>query len=333
MGERLADLGEFGLIRRLRERFPPAGGVTIGIGDDAAAVRIGPEALLTTDLLVEGVHFDLKLGAPADHGFKALAVSVSDIAAMGGRPRYALVGLGAPAELGAKTMEELAEGIAEAGEVWSLAVVGGDLVVADRLVLAVTVVGEPGPGGALRRSGARPGDTLFVTGEVGTAAAGLGLLQLAASNAGASAALARHPELARRALRGTARVREGAAAAGAGAHAMIDVSDGVGADAGHLAEASRCGLEIDAAALPISDAVRDLAGLLDADPIMLGLAGGEDYELLIAGEPEGAEDLRARIHPTALTPIGRFIEGGERQVVFPDGSRRQIEGLGWEHFR
>jgi thiamine-monophosphate kinase len=326
VGEDLADIGEFGVIRRLLERLP-ASSLIVPPGDDAAVVATSGETVVTADLLVEGRHFDLAFSSPADVGFKALTVNVSDIAAMGSRPRYALVSIGAPAATPIALLESLYDGIAEAARAYNVTIAGGDTVAADEIIVSVAVLGEPGAGGVITRSGVRAGDLVCVTGELGGAAAGLALLRAGASDPAARALADRFPTLIAAHRRGFARVREGEAAAVSGARAMIDVSDGLIADAGHLCERSGVGVVLDARALPVPPGVEEVEAW--AGRTGFALAGGDDYELCIAVPPVGVDSLTRAIAPTALTVIGRFVEGDRVEVA---GAEVPDEA-GWDSFR
>ncbi len=223
--------------------------------------------MLTTDAVVAGVHAELGLVSLADFGWKALTAAVSDIAAMGGTVGHALVSVGAPPDT---ALDELTEGIAEAADHWRCPVVGGDLSQADQLFVAVAVTGTlEGAGPAVLRSGARPGDAVFVTGPLGGSAAGLRVLR-------AQGPTAADPEGAARAhRRPEARLAEGRAARAAGATAMMDISDGLGLDAHRLARASGVGLAL--GEVPVAP------GATPGE----ALGGGEDYELLIAAPDDG----------------------------------------------
>ena len=326
MGEDLADLGEFGLIERLLERLPGSD-LIVPPGDDAAVVRTGGETIAAADILIEGRHFDFAFSSPRDVGFKALTVNVSDVAAMGGRPRYALVSLGAPAATSTDLVETLYGGLQEAAGEYGVSIAGGDTVGADEIIVSVAILGELGEGGIVRRSGARAGDLLCVTGELGAAAAGLYLLRAASGDLEASSLLHKHQHLAEAHRRGRARVREGEAAAVAGARAMIDVSDGLLADVGHICERSGVGVLVDAHAVPVADGVSDVqtwSGRRD-----IALTGGDDYELCIAIAPENVEELTRALAPTEVTVIGRFIDGRGVEV-----SGAEIDDVrGWDSFR
>ncbi|MGH2785269.1 MAG: thiamine-phosphate kinase [Actinomycetota bacterium] len=332
MGEDARDLGEFGLIERLVARLGvPGEGVLIGPGDDAAAVRSAPTTLATADLLLEGVHFDLAFSSPVEVGWKALAANVSDIAAMGGVPRYALVSLGAPASTPAATLESLYEGLGECAQAFGVSIVGGDTVGSDVLIVSVALLGDAGPAGSVRRGGARPGDVVCVTGAIGGAGAGLRLLRAANVDPEAAALLAKHPGLAEAHRRPTPRPREGQAAASVGATAMIDVSDGLAADLGHICDASKLGVELRTSSVPVAEGVEDVARWAGVDPVELALGGGDDYELVIALPAAQVSALSDALAPTRVTPIGE-LGGTERVVLGADGSRRPLAVPGWDHF-
>ncbi len=308
-------LDEFTLIERLRARFEAAAGARppsgeTWIGDDAAVVPLGGDRLvLSTDLVVEGVHVDLALGGPGDAGYKALMVTLSDLAAMGARPRYAVVSMAAPPGTG---LERVGEGTADAAAETGCRVVGGDLSAAPVLVISVAAVGTlegRSDSPALLRSGATPGDTLFVTGPLGGAAAGLRHLRRGS---------ACPPGLAARWLRPKARIAQGEAARSAGAVAAVDVSDGLVADVGHLGDASGVGIRLDE--VPVEPG----ATLEDA------LHGGEDYELVVAtGAPSRLVVAFEAAGLAAPLPIGRCTsQAGERThagvPVAPGGWRHSF---------
>jgi len=318
--------GELAAIERMRRLLPqPPDGET-WIGDDAAVVRgpAGELLLLAADTVVEGVHFDLDLVDASDVGWKALAVNVSDIAAMGGRPLHALVTVvGASASM----IDELVSGLAEASATYACAIVGGDLSSGPCLVVSVAVTGTTGDRGAVLRSGAHPGDLLFVTGPLGRSAAGLRTLrdesartEAARGDRGGGAQRVDgtrvSAELATAYRRPVARVTEGLAASAAGATAMIDISDGLGLDLDRLATASGVGVVLDA--VPTAEgASRDEA-----------LAGGEDYELVFAASDPGAVSRAFEI--AGLAPPIRV------GACVPDPAVRRLgaehlPASGWEH--
>ena len=317
----LSGIGEFGLIDRLSAQLggePPPG--ETWIGDDAAVV--GPFAgpvLLTTDLLVEGIHFNLEWTTPEALGWKCLAVSCSDIAAMGGTPHRALVSLCVPPGTQAALLEGLYAGMRECCARYGLSVVGGDISRAPVLAVCVALLGVAAASGPVRRSGAQPGDAVCVTGRLGASAAALRLLQ---------AGYAPRADLAAAHERPTPRVEAGAALAGLGATAMIDVSDGLAADLGHLCTASGVGARIEAEALPVPDLSHLPVAL---DPIELALHGGEDYELCFTVPPARV----AQVVGQAGVPVAVVgaITADPGLVLTRAGVGQVLEAKGWDHFR
>jgi thiamine-monophosphate kinase len=296
--------GEFAAIDRLRRALPTPGPGETWIGDDAAVVRApgGGWLLLAADTLVAGVHADLALTGLDDFGWKAVAVNVSDIAAMGGRPLHALVTVAGPPDTG---LDLLYRGIAAAAAAYHCPVVGGDLANAPVLVLTVAVTGTF-EGAPLLRSGASPGDLVYVTGPLGLAAAGLRLLK--EGKLAPAAALDAH-------RRPAAEVAAGLAARAAGATAMIDISDGLAADLGHLAEASGVGLAL--TELPVGD-----AATLDE-----ALTGGEDYVLAFtAADPARVGEAFAGL-PAPIC-VGRCTDDAATRTI---GGRPLPAAGGWEH--
>lgn len=323
------------VIRRLLAEDMP--GVTLGLGDDAALVEMGPHlSILTADMLVEGVHFDRGTVSASDLGYKALAVNVSDVAAMGGSPRYGLVSLGLPEDVEAAWVVELYGGLRDAAREYAMAVVGGDTSRAEQLVVSVAVTGEVARGGAVTRSGARPGDRLTVTGALGASAGGLKLLQAPAHDVAQAVASDWGRSLVEAHLRPVARVGEGQTLAQSGATAMIDVSDGLAKDLGRLCEASGVAGAVALADLPVALSLKELADVLpDVDPLTLALEGGEDYELLAALPPDSVGGVASKLAErfgTQLTDIGEVREGRGLVAVLPDGIERTLEPRGWDHF-
>lgn len=321
----LSELGEFGLIERFRSLLgaPPEG--EVWIGDDAAVLRApGGTILFTADLLVQGVHFDLSWTSPQDLGWKAIAVNCSDVAAMGGTPRRALVSLCVPPGTDSGFLEGLYAGMRECCDSFGLAVAGGDISRAPVLVVSVALLGNPAGRRVIERRGARPGDAVCVTGCLGASAAGLALLQ---------AGFAPRADLARAHLRPTPRVREAEVLRGFLPSAMIDVSDGFAADLAHVCAASGVGARVDAAALPLAD----LAGLPVAlDPLQLALQGGEDYELCFTIDASRAQAAAAEVLARTGTPVHVVgtvtATGGGVQLARGD-AMAPLEPAGWDHLR
>jgi thiamine-monophosphate kinase len=299
---------EFQLIDRFTRLLPCSGeGLLVGVGDDAALLRLAPgeDLAATVDAVVEGVHFDRRF-APEDVGWKALAVNLSDLAAMGARPLWALVALALPRGTPVARVDGFARGLGACARSFGVAVAGGNVTRASDLSLTVTALGAVRRGRMLRREGARPGDAVLVSGTFGDAALGLA--------PGAPAALAR------RQRRPVPRLDLGRALAGI-ASAAVDVSDGLVQDLGHLCEASRVGAVLRLGALPLSPAYRR-AVEARPDPWAPALAGGEDYELL-ATVPQHrvARALRAaRRAETPVAVVGEIVSREGIRIVAPDGA-------------
>ncbi|MFN2389075.1 MAG: thiamine-phosphate kinase [Actinomycetota bacterium] len=329
----VAELGEGRLVERIVESLRAAGVASDPSGDDAAVVAWDDaHLLLTVDLLVESVDFDLSYCTPADIGWKALAVSVSDIAAMGGAARHAVVALALRADTRVAFVDELTRGLSEAASRWDVAIAGGDLSRARDLSISVALTGAPGPDGWARRSGAGPEDAIFVTGALGGAAGGLALLQ-----AGRATGPDHQPDAVRRLiqrqLRPQARASEGPALVRAGATAMIDVSDGLAIDLDRLVRASGVGCVVDLDAVPVD---ADL-GAVDlgpdaADARRLALLGGEDFELLVTGPPDAAGSMTAAAAElgTPLTRIGRV---DEEERLLGGAPLDEWTEQAWDHLR
>ncbi|QNN52095.1 thiamine-phosphate kinase [Nocardioides mesophilus] len=289
----LADLGEFGLIAELTRRFPQGEQVLLGPGDDAAVVTMPDErVVVSTDLVVEGRHFRRDWASAADVGHRVAAQNLSDLNAMGGRATALTVGLAAPPDLPAQWLLELADGMAEEAAEVGASIVGGDVTSSDQLVIAVTALGVV-DGDPVTRAGARPGDVVALAGRQGWAAGGLAVLTRGFRSPRALVEAYRRPQPPYGA---------GAEAAGLGATALIDVSDGLLADLGHLAEASGVAVDVATASFDIPEPLLAVGAALGADPLGFILGGGDDHPLA-ATFPAGSA-----LGP-AWTVIGSVAEG------------------------
>ncbi|TLY18400.1 MAG: thiamine-phosphate kinase [Nitrospirae bacterium] len=353
---RQSRIGEFELIRYLRRATAiPRGvqaSVLAGIGDDAAVLkpRPGRVILATTDLLAERIHFDLTFASYRQLGYKAAMANLSDIAAMGGVPRFLLIALALTPRETSRNVEAMYEGIHTACYPSGVAVVGGDLSASRTdLFLAVMVLGDSAPRGVLRRSGARAGDRLYVTGTLGDAQAGLEILLRRRKKSRAVKTTPTHPSplegegegggdlvyLIRRHLMPTARLIEGRILAdGRLASAAIDVSDGLAGDIRHICEESRVGCLIDARKLPLSPHLLAHAQAHKRDPIAYALSGGEDYELLFTVPPAKVSRVDSLIRRQVLraTPIGQITPRRQGlRLIGVDGSASPLTATGYEH--
>lgn len=330
-------LGEFDLIALLRERLEAAGvdagsRVVVGSGDDAAVTVPGGATATSVDAIVDGVHFRRASYPPEAIGHKALAVALSDLAAMGAEPGEAYVQLGLPADLEEAELLGIADGLGQAAAAHGVVVAGGDVVGSPVLFVALTVVGHaPDADSLVTRARAEPGDALLLTGPVGGAAAGLVLLEREEIAAGLEPAVAK--ALRERQFRPRALLDAGLALARAGARAMIDVSDGLGADAVDLARASGVRLEIELSEASVDADVAAVAGPLGDDPLEFALSGGEDYELLAAVPKERLEEAFEAVLRTGCDPalIGRVAVG--EGVVLRGPTGREVSAGGFDQVR
>jgi len=342
----LADLGEVGVIRRAVRFCPSVSPLLVrGVGDDAAIIRPSGQRhlLLTTDLLVEHIDFNLNGWTLDRVGEKALAVNVSDVAAMGGRPTLFTVGLAIPARARPAQVDALYRGLGRAARRYGVALAGGDLSASPSgWSIEITLLGEVKPGQALTRSGAEVGDRLCVTGTLGDSGAGLDLLRANTSRrTGLGAATRSLPSRAARFLVErhqvpTPRVAQGRALASRGlATAAIDLSDGLASDLRRLCEASGVGAEVDLRALPFSSELLTYARAVKRDPATYALTSGEDFELLVTVAPANLARARSlNVDGVPLTDIGSILprRAGLR-IIDRRGRRSRLTASGFEHFR
>ena len=326
---KLGELGEFGLIDTIRAQVGAAPGVHRGIGDDAAELELPPghRLLTSTDLLLEAVHFDFKWISPYDLGRKAVAVNLSDIAAMGGTPRFLYIGLACPGEVEVARLEGFVAGVLDEAGAYGVTLAGGDTCRSPgSWIVSVTIEGTVPAGESVGRAGAGPGDVILVSGTLGDSALALSFWQRGEIPA---------PCLAERHCRPTPRLALGRGLAEARlATAMIDLSDGLAADLQHILQASGVGAEVRAATLPLSPAFQ--GHLVDRPELLdLALGGGEDYELLCtvpAGRVAAAQALGARLG-VPLTQVGTITAPGTGLLLRgDDGRQRPLRVRGYDHF-
>jgi thiamine-monophosphate kinase len=323
------------LIERIRSRIPSggwlarAGGLRVGIGDDAAVLRPprGSEWVLTCDAFLENVHFLAAAHPPESVGFKSLARATSDIAAMGARPRFFLLSLALPADRAGPWFDGFLRGLARAARNFRLVLAGGDTAQSPTVAINITVLGEVAPGRAVTRADARPGDLLYVTGRLGRAQLGLELVLRGMYRQPPWKPLLRphlYPELRIELGRWLARQRL--------ASAMIDTSDGLSTDLEHLCESSHVGARLWAGRIP---AVHVPPALQEHgfDAGEFALHGGEDYELLFSVPRRLSKRVPAFFRGTPITPIGEVTRGRKMFLVGTDGSLTPLAARGWDHFR
>lgn len=335
------EVGEFGLIERLRSVLgaPSDDRLLLGIGDDAAVYRTGPGDLaqvVTTDALVEGIHFNPSFMPMNYLGFKALSVNVSDVVAMNAKPRYATLALGLPNHIPVEQVELLYEGLRRACDLYGVTLIGGDVAAARQLTLAITAIGEADAAHLAFRRGAQPGDLLCVTGDLGASLAGLKILlkqRRALERLGDEFQpdFSAYRYVVERHLTPTARldaVRHWDER-GVRPRALIDISDGLASEVHHLCRQSGCGAVLYAQALPVDVQTRQVADELEEDVDTFALFGGEDYELLFAlreQDPDQLDDPFSQV-------IGRFTPADEGVVLqTPSGETLSLDAGGYQHF-
>lgn len=325
--ESIRTIGEFNLIESIKEHFPVPAGVT-GIGDDCAVLpqKSGRETLVTTDMLMEGVHFLMEDADPYDLGWKSAAVNISDIAAMGGVPVGTFLSFALPKTLTGAWVERFIEGYKAVSDLSGTPLLGGDTTSSlDRLCINVTVLGECQAGASRKRSAAVPGDLICTTGYLGDSAGGLQVILDEAAGR-KEARTDDEKELVRRHYQPVPRVSEGVVLAGTeGVHAMMDISDGVGSDLRHILKASGVSAVIDVSSIPVSDELKRSAESRGWNVSELALNGGEDYELLFTISPEAERNLAVRHFV-----IGRITEGLNPGGVTWEGTDKEFKGF--HHF-
>lgn len=345
----LAFIGEFGLISRIAAGVANADDVITGIGDDAAVTALSPgmQLLTSTDMLLEDVHFRRTWHDPCRLGRKSLAVNISDIAAMGGIPRWTTLSLAVPQNLPLDFLDEFTRGFLSMAREHGVALVGGDTCSSrSGLIISVTIMGEQRPDLIVRRSGAKPGDDIWVTGTLGDAALGLALLEGGFGSVqppappqlpGSSLSGAEGNDfLLSRLLDPTPRVAAGRALAEAGlVSAMIDISDGLVADFEHIAERSGVGGTILLNSLPLSPPFRTVAASSPTFPHHLALTGGEDYELAFTAPPDNREKIADLMKKCGIesAPVGIVTRLPVVMVTQPDGSEFIPQRHGFTHFQ
>jgi thiamine-monophosphate kinase len=323
---KLRSLRERELIASIRGEFAsPARGLVLGIGDDAAVIRGRKKlGLLTTDLLIEDVHFIAALNPPRFLGRKSLNVNLSDIAAMGGTPRFALLGLALRKSLDKTWVRDFFAGMKEAARESGVALVGGDISSAGKIAVSVTIIGDADA--FIPRSGARPGDLVFVSGHLGDAASGLRLLRIGyrpGQDKRADPLLWAFLDPAPQIALGRALSRRKTASS------MIDTSDGLSVDLRHLCEESGTGAAVELGRLPLSPPIR----IFERYPERLALHGGEDYQLLFTVNPGKARDVQRLARRFPISRIGRMTRGKAVEVVDKSGKKRPLEPKGYEHLK
>ena len=324
----IKEIGEFNLIKRMSAILgTPKRTVIAGIGDDTAVLNSpsGKLLLVTTDMLVENVHFSTNTATPYQLGWKSLAVNISDVASMGGEPTYAFISIGFPRDTIVEFVDEFYAGLRDVAEKYSVDIVGGDTVSSPEIIINISLLGEVEKENCILRSGAKSGDAICVTGDVGGSSAGLEILQRGLSIEGTEKHLLPQP-----------RVQEGRLLARSGfVTSMIDISDGVASEIHHICEQSKTGAHVYMKNIPISPNVSLVAKYIGKNPYNYALSGGEDYELLFTCRPDKFQFLRERILKTCnmpITQIGKILDASSITIEDESGNVIPLKQKGYDHF-
>jgi thiamine-monophosphate kinase len=328
----LRGIGEFGLIHRIRKWINSSDPALIqGIGDDVAVIEMGTKVLLvTTDILIEGIHFDLSWTNPYPLGRKSLAVNLSDIASMGGIPKYYLISIGLPKNLSISFISSFYRGLKQEAKRFQVQLIGGDTSLSHKIIINICLLGEGEKRNLLFRKGAKVGDDLFVSGKLGDAALGLKILQKKSKTKGSEGLVKKHLSPCPRVELAQAIAKDHMATA------MIDVSDGLLIDTSHLLEESGVGALIWEDRIPLSRLYRKWVRSFSKDPFRFALSGGEDYELLFTASSNMREEITslARSLKIPITRIGEILPKKEGlHIIRKDGKDYSPTHLGFEHFK
>jgi thiamine-monophosphate kinase len=335
MALKFSDIGEFGFIESIKKEIKNSSSKVIkGIGDDCAVLvpYAGRVLLFTTDMLVEDIHFLKDTITPYQLGWKAVAVNLSDIAAMGGSPVAILISLGAPSDTDVVLIQDIYKGIKDICDRYSVDIAGGDTVASpDKLIINVSVIGDVKEDEILYRSGARPGERIYLTGNIGDSYAGLKILkqEISIPDSISSHFINVHNQP-------TPLIETGRAIATSRlAGSMIDISDGLLSDLGHICNESGVGAVIYRSKLPISPEMQRLSIQANLDPLDFALSGGEDYILLVTVPEKNSKDFELALkgkNLSPLYPIGEISKDKGIRMIYDDGSIKELEPKGFDHF-
>lgn len=332
----LKEIGEFGLIKKLSDGcLVREDGVIRAIGDDAAAFihPVGEVVLVTTDMMVERVHFLRNATSGFNLGYKSLAVNLSDIAAMGASAREAFISIAIPEDCSIEFVEDIYEGMKQLAAIFQVNLLGGDTTGSQKdLVINVVVIGSAPKEDILYRRGAKKGDVIFCTGYLGDSRAGCHLILNKTADDSKTFRALKNAHLMPRPY-----LKEGKFLARCGGvHAAIDISDGLSSDLGHILEQSCIGAKIYAEKIPVSENLKTFCQFFNFDPVRYAIAGGEDYTLLFTAAPDHANKIVEKYRETFNNPlfeIGEITESNQLVLEFPNGKKKIITASGWDHFK
>jgi thiamine-monophosphate kinase len=328
---RLKQIGEFGLIDLIRNRLPAKGkNLLVGVGDDAAVIRLTPEKFLifTTDTLREGVHFDLGYYSYQQVGWKAMAANLSDVASMGGIPTFGLVSLGLPKKIKVQDVLKIYQGMMDLAKRFGCKLCGGDLFLSSEIVISLTLLGKVEPESLVKRSGAKPGDLICVTNDLGQSQAALEILKSKKNS---------KPNWLKKHLKPLPRVNEARKLVKSLAvTSMIDISDGLSSDLYHISEESNVGALILKQKIPVSRSLLKMASVLRESPVDLALSSGEEYELLFTIKKDQQKRLQLLKRKTPnlkITVIGEIKDKKDGlRILDSQGRSKNLKRSGFSHF-
>lgn len=328
---KLKETGEFGLIDLIRRKFPAKDkNLVLGIGDDAAVIKITPKRYLifTTDALREGVHFDLSYYSYHEVGWKAMAANLSDVAAMGGIPTFGLISLGLPKNKKTEDVLKIYKGMNDLAKRYGCKLCGGDIFLSSEIIISIALLGETEPEFLVKRSGAKPGDLICVTGNLGQSQAGLELLKAKKTS---------KLDWLRKHLKPVPRINQARKLVQTlNVTSMIDISDGFGSDLYHIAEESQVGVLIFEKKIPMSRTFLQMASVLGKSPLDLALSSGEEYELLFTikkGQGEKLKFLKRKTPGLKVTVVGEIKnEKDGMKILDSKGKIKNLKRVGYSHF-
>ncbi len=328
---KLKEIGEFGLIDLIRRKFPAKDkNLVLGIGDDAAIIKITPKRYLifTTDALREGVHFDLSYYSYQEVGWKAMAANLSDVAAMGGIPTFGLISLGLPKNEKTEDVLKIYKGMNDLAKRYRCKLCGGDIFLSSEIIISITLLGETKPKFLVKRSRAKPGDLICVTGDLGQSQAGLEILKAKKPS---------KPGWLRKHLKPVPRINQARELVQTlNVTSMIDISDGFGSDLYHIAEESQVGALVFAGKIPISKSLLKMAKVLGKSPLDLALSSGEEYELLFTikkGQEKKLKLLRRKAPDLKISVVGEIKnEKDGMKILDLKGNLKNLRRAGYSHF-
>lgn len=324
---KISNVGEIKLIKAIREELKNQPNLFNPIGDDSAVFKLADSSLklFTTDSQVKDIHFKLDTAEPIGLGFKSISINVSDVAAMAGKPRFALISLGLEKDMDFNFVMDLFKGFKLAAKKYDLSIAGGDITTTNTFFINISLIGEVEPELLRKRSSAKPTQDIYVSGKLGASSAGLALMQNKLESRHKDYLITKH-------TKPIARVQESRLASKLGAQAMEDISDGLLAEINHICEESNCGAALYAQQIPIDTGVEDIANQINLNPLQFALSGGEDYEIVFTTDKDNSKNIEEAFNKENLElyKIGEVTSNNKISVLDKDNNELSFD-KGWEH--